>query len=254
MVTGAASGIGRAVAEAIVADGGRVALGDIDDAALATLTARFGNAAIGVHCDVTDVAGPAALAAAAIECFGQLDIAVANAGGGTSARIAEQPLSDWKRTIDLTLNGCFLTVQAAALTITGPGAIVVISSISAKLPAAGIGAYGAAKAGVIALAETAALELGPRGIRVNVVAPGLVRTPATESLWKAPDIVAAYEEQTMLGRHGLPEEIAAAVTFLASDAAALITGATLYADGGAQHLRYPDLTKRHRRTADGVTD
>jgi 3-oxoacyl-[acyl-carrier protein] reductase len=250
MVTGAASGIGRAVAERIVADGGRVVIGDIDESGLARVAEALGDACAAVRCDVTVEDGPAALAAAAIERFGRLDLAVACAGGGIGATIVDHSLADWRRVIDLTLTGSFLTVQAAARAMTGPGAIVAISSISAKLPAVGIAAYGAAKAGVIAMAETAALELGPRGIRVNIVAPGLVRTPATESMWAMPDMVAAYAANTMLGRHGLPEEVAAAVAFLLSEDAALITGATLFADAGAQHLRYPDLSTWRRRAPD----
>ena len=111
-------------------------------------------------------------------------------------------------------------------------------------------AYCAAKAGVVALVDVAALEFGPRGIRVNAVAPGLVRTPSTDSLWTIPGMVEAYGENTALGRHGMPEDIAAAVVFLASDDAAFITGATLLVDGGAQHLGYPDTGSVRARAAD----
>ncbi len=242
MVTGGASGIGRAVVNRILADGGSVVVGDLNEQQLADLTSSAHGRCIGVRCDVTDEHGPELLAATAIEHFGQLDLAVASAGGGTGAAIVDHSLADWQRVIALNLTGTFLTIQAAARAMTGPGSIVAMSSISAKLPAVRVAAYGAAKAGVTALAETAALELGPRGIRVNIVAPGLVRTPATEAMWRAPEMIGAYESNTFLGRYGTPDEIAAGVTYLLSDDAALVTGTTLFVDGGAQHLRYPDLT------------
>lgn len=194
--------------------------------------------------------GPAALARLAIERFGGLDIAVANVGGGVATTIVEHSLADWRQVIDVTLTGAFLTVRAAARVMTGGGSIVAVASVNAVQPARRMAAYCAAKAGVVALVDVAALELGPRGIRVNAVAPGLVRTPTTERLWNVPGMVDAYHEGTALGRHGLPDDIAGAVAFLASDDADFITGETLLVDGGAHHLGYPDTGRVRARAAD----
>jgi 3-oxoacyl-[acyl-carrier protein] reductase len=250
IVTGGASGIGRAVAERIVDEGGRVVVGDIDDEALRALADRLGDRCAVLRCDVTTEAGPEALASLAVERFGQLDVAVANAGGGVACSIVDHTLDDWRRVLDLTLTGSFLTIRAAGRVMVDSGSIVAIASLNAVQPARRMAAYSAAKAGVVALVDVAALELGPRGIRVNAVAPGLVRTPTTEGLWTVPGMVDAYHEQTALARHGLPDDIAAAVTFLASDDAAFITGTTLLVDGGAHHLGYPDTGGVRTRAAD----
>ncbi len=133
------------------------------------------------------------------------------------------------------------------------GSIIAIASLNAVQPARGMAAYCAAKAGVVALADVAALELGPRRIRVNTVVPGLVRTASTEPMWSVPGMVQGYEENTALGRHAEPEEIAAAVAFLASDDAAFVTGTTLLVDGGAHHLSYPDTGKIRAEAAAAET-
>ena len=252
IVTGGAAGIGRAIAGRIVDDGGRVVVGDIQEDALRAVADALGEACAVVRCDVTDEEGPAALAALAVDQFGRLDIAVANAGGGVASPIVDHTLADWRRVLDVTLTGCFLTVQAAARVMADGGSIVAIASLNAVQPARRMAAYCAAKAGVVALVDVAALELGPRGIRVNAVAPGLVRTPATEALWALPGMVDAYRDNTALGRHGMPDDIAAAVAFLASDDAAFVTGTTLLVDGGAHHLSYPDTGSVRARAA-GMT-
>ena len=253
IVTGGAAGIGRAIAERIVDEGGRVVVGDVSEEGLRSVADALGEACAVARCDVAVEEGPAALAALAVDRFGRLDIAVANAGGGVASPILDHTLADWQRVLDVTLTGCFLTVQAAARVMADAGSIVAIASINAVQPARRMAAYCAAKAGVVALVDVAALEFGPRGIRVNAVAPGLVRTPATESLWSLPGIVDAYRENTPLGRHGMPDDIAAAVAFLASDDAAFITGTTLLVDGGAHHLGYPDTGAVRARAADGHT-
>jgi NAD(P)-dependent dehydrogenase (short-subunit alcohol dehydrogenase family) len=253
IVTGGAAGIGRAIAERIVNEGGRIVVGDVNEEGLRSVADALGEACAVVRCDVAVEEGPASLAALAVDRFGRLDIAVANAGGGVASPILDHTLADWQRVLDVTLTGCFLTVQAAARVMADTGSIVAIASINAVQPARRMAAYCAAKAGVVALVDVAALEFGPRGIRVNAVAPGLVRTPATESLWALPGMIDAYRENTPLGRHGMPDDIAAAVAFLASDDAAFITGTTILVDGGAHHLRYPDTGAVRARTADGHT-
>ena len=240
IVTGGASSVGRAIAERVVRESGRVVVGDIDEVGLAALQDALGDSCAVMHCDVTDEAGPAALAAFAIDRFGQLDIAVANAGGGVGAHLVDMSLAQWRSVIDLSLTSAFLTVQAAARVMGDGGSIIAIASLNAVQPGRAVGAYCAAKAGVVALVDVAALELGPCGIRVNAVAPGLVRTAATEPMWSIPGMVDGFVSNTALGRHGMPADIAAAVAFLASDDASFITGHTLLVDGGAHHLSYPD--------------
>ena len=243
IVTGGGSGIGRAVAERVVAEGGQVAVGDIDEERLGDVAAVLGDACATLRCDVTDEHGPEALAALAVERFGTLDVAVANAGGGALSPIVDHDLAAWRAVVDLTLTGSFLTVQAAARAMADGGSIVAIASLNAVQPGRGMPAYCAAKAGVVALVGVAALELGSRGIRVNAVAPGLVRTSMTAPLWSVPGMVEGYTDNTALGRHAEPHDIAAAVAFLASDDASFVTGETLLVDGGAQHLSYPDNTR-----------
>lgn len=247
LVTGGGAGIGRAVVERMVDEGARVVVGDIRDDGLRSLAESLGEVCAVLRCDVTVEEGPEALAALAVERFGRLDIAVANAGGGVASPIVDHTLSDWRKVLDLTLTGSFLTVRAAARVMADGGSIVAVASLNAVQPARRMAAYCAAKAGVVALVDVAALELGPRGIRVNAVAPGLVRTPTTEALWAIPGMVEGYRENTALDRYAMPEDIAAAVGFLASDEAAFITGTTLLIDGGAHHLSYPDTGRVRAR-------
>lgn len=240
VVTGGGQGIGRAIAERIVAEGGKVVIGDLHAAALTEVAAGLGPAAAVMECDVTADDGPAALVRFAVERFGRLDVAVANAGGGAGGPVADQSPAEWRSVIDLNLVGAFLTFQAAANALEDGGCLIAMASLNAVQPAARMSAYCAAKAGVVALVNCAALELGDRGIRVNAVAPGLVQTPATAGVWQVPGLLDGYLENTALGRHADPSDIAAAVAFLASDDASFVTGTTLLVDGGGHLLRYPD--------------
>lgn len=240
IVTGGASGIGRAIAERIASEGGSVVVGDLDESALAEVGRLLADRGSAIRCDVTDDEGPTELVRHAIDRFGRLDIAVVNAGGGTAASIVDQSLAEWRRIIDLNLTGAFLTLQAAAREMSDGGAVVVTSSLAAVQPARGQVAYCSAKAALVGLVGVGALELGPRGIRVNAIAPGLVRTPATNAVWNVPGLLEGYESNTALGRSGEPRDIADAAVFLASDESRFITGTTLLVDGGAHHLSYPD--------------
>jgi NAD(P)-dependent dehydrogenase (short-subunit alcohol dehydrogenase family) len=244
LVTGGGSGIGLASVERFVHEGARVAVGDVDKTRLDRVQEMFGDSVVVVPCDVTDEPAVETLARTAVDAFGRLDVAFANAGIGTSGLIVDSDVDDWKRTVDVCLVGPMLTIKHAAPRMTDGGAIVVTASLNAVQPGRGMSAYCAAKAGAAMLVQVAAMELGPSGIRVNAVAPGLVRTGLTDGMWLMPEIVDEYVENAPIGRHATPDEIANLVTFLASDEAAFMTGGLHLIDGGAATRRYPDVLGR----------
>ncbi len=243
LITGGAAGIGLATARRYVAEGARVVLGDIATETLATATADLGDRCIGQRCDVTDENDVAALVAAALETYGRLDIAVANAGGGTASLLVDHPLDEWRRVIDLCLTGVFLTIKHAgrAITEAGGGALICIASLNAVQAGRGMGAYCSAKAGVAMLTEVAAIELGPAGVRCNAIAPGLVHTQLTDQVALVPGVIDEYIENTPLGRGAEPSEIADVALFLASEESSFMNGALVSVDGGARTMRYPDI-------------
>jgi NAD(P)-dependent dehydrogenase (short-subunit alcohol dehydrogenase family) len=244
LVTGGGSGIGLASVERFVHEGARVAVGDVDKTRLDRMQEMFGDSVVVVPCDVTDEPAVETLARTAVDAFGRLDVAFANAGIGTSGLIVDSDVDDWKRTVDVCLVGPMLTIKHAAPRMTDGGAIVVTASLNALQPGRGMSAYCAAKAGAAMLVQVAAMELGPSGIRVNAVAPGLVRTGLTDGMWLMPEIVDEYVENAPIGRHATPDEIANLVTFLASDEAAFMTGGLHLIDGGAATRRYPGVLGR----------
>ena len=179
--------------------------------------------------------------AAAIERFDRLDVAFANAGIGAVGRILDMDVTEWQRVLDVNLTGVLLTVKHAALRMDDGGSIIITASLNAVQPGPGMSAYCSSKAAVAMLAEVAALELGPSGIRVNAVAPGFVRTPLTEPSFALSGITDGYVENTPMGRYAQPEEIAGLVAYLASDEASFISGSLQLIDGGAHTKKYPDL-------------
>ncbi len=248
LVTGAASGIGLAVTRRLVADGAFVVAGDVDTDGLERLAGELGDAVEVAHCDVTDEACVAALAARGV-ARGGLHVAVANAGRGAFSPIVDHPLEEWRAIVDLCLTGVFLTVKHAARAMVDGGAIVTVASLNASQPSAGMSAYCAAKAGVAMFTQVAAMELGQRGIRVTAVAPGLVRTSATSAFWEVPGVVEEFVENTTLGRFAQPDDVAGLVAFLVGPEAAFVSGSMHLVDGGAATKRYPDLPGAFARLA-----
>lgn len=240
-VTGAGSGIGRAIARRFVADGARVVACDVDRDALALLASELGDSVRIAVCDVTDESQLERSVVEASTQIGGFDIVVANAGAGTYSPITEHSLGEWKRIIDLCLTGVFLTLKHTGPHVRSGGSIITIASLNAIQPARGMAAYCAAKAGAAMLTQVAAMEFGARNIRANTIAPGLVETNATAGFFAIDEVVKEFEENAPLRRHAHPDEIAATAAFLASDESSFMSAAFLSVDGGGNTGRYPDL-------------
>ncbi|MCI3274063.1 SDR family NAD(P)-dependent oxidoreductase [Streptomyces cylindrosporus] len=235
LVTGAARGIGAAVARRLAEEGARVLLTDADASEVEKTAAalrELGLAARASGCDVADRAQVEAVVAHAVDAFGALDVLVNSAASCTPDTPLFEDGTDeaWDRDLDITLTGTYRCCRAALphLAASGRGAVVSIGSVNA-LQNFGNQAYSAAKAGLLSLTRTLAGHAGPRGVRVNLVVPGTVRTSAWEG---RDDELDALRPLYPLGRVGEPEDIAAAVAFLASRDAAWITGTALTVDGG----------------------
>jgi NAD(P)-dependent dehydrogenase (short-subunit alcohol dehydrogenase family) len=244
VVTGGASGIGAASARKFVAEGARVVLADRNEVLLDAMQQELGDAAITEAVDVTVEADVERMTARAVEVFGGLHFALNCAGLGTLAPVTDHSLEEWQTVVGVCLTGTFLSLkhEARAIEATGQGgAIVNLASINAKVPSKGMAAYCSAKAGVEMLTRCAAMELGPKGIRVAGIGPGLVETPLTEYAKLLPQIGDAYLASIPLGRVGAPGDIADAATFLVSDEASWVSGETLYVDGAESTMGYPDL-------------
>lgn len=235
LITGAARGIGAATAARLTQEGARVLIADVDAPAAEKAAGALreqGAVAEGMGCDVASRAEVEAAVARAVDRFGSLDVLVNNAASCAldAARFEDEPDEGWQRDLDITLNGAFRCARAALphLEASGRGAIVSIGSVNGAV-SFGNHAYSAAKAGLESLTRTLADHAGPRGVRVNLVAPGTVRTSA----WLGrEDRLDEVRRLYPLGRIGEPEDIAAAVAFLASRDASWITGTTLRVDGG----------------------
>jgi len=228
VVTGGANGIGLAAARKLASGGAKVWILDRDNSA--DPAAEF------LPCDVTD---PGSISAAFAKT-GTPDIVIANAGTGSEAELTDTRREDWDRILAINLSGVFHTVQTAA-TLMKPrrsGSIVITASTNSYDGEARLIAYNASKAGVLGILHTAANELGPFGIRVNAVCPGLIRTRLTQRHFDNPSVLRGYFEHIPLGRGGEPEEVAAAIAFLASDLASYITGAALLVDGGQMASKF----------------
>ncbi|THG33232.1 SDR family NAD(P)-dependent oxidoreductase [Naasia lichenicola] len=236
IVTGGGSGIGRAIATLLAANGASVVVADLNSDAIDAVVAEItdaGGTAIGVAGDVSDPSHNLEAVAKAVE-LAPLKIAVNNAGiGGPSAPVAEYDLSAWRKVIEINLNSVMYGVQAQvpAMIAAGGGAIVNMASILGSVGFAGSSAYVTAKHGVVGLTQNAALEYASQGVRVNAVGPGFIRTPLVESNLDA-DALAFLEGKHALGRLGTPEEVAHLTAFLVSDAASFITGSYHLVDGG----------------------
>lgn len=237
LICGGADGMGAATSALIAAEGGRVQVLDrAADRAEATAAEirQAGGHARALAADVTDEAAITAAVQAVLAEEGRIDVLIVIAGGSMAGRVADLPAEAWDRLYRLNVTA---TAMAARLVIPsmraqGKGAIVTMSSISGLRGDPGWGAYNAAKAAVISLTQTLAWEEGTNGIRVNAVCPGPIASPRMIASLDDPGFAARYDDACAIGRMGRPEEVAAAIAFLASDEASFVSGAHLVVDGG----------------------
>ena len=240
LITGAGSGLGLATAKAFADSGASVVLADWDEKAVRSAAEELtekGQKALAIHCDVADDAQVQAMVEQTVATFGRLDAAYNNAGvQNTLAETADSPRDDYDRVMSINLRGVWSCMKFELLQMRkqGSGAIVNCSSLGGLVGGAKRGTYHAAKHGVLGLTKSAALEYAAKGIRVNAVCPGLIKTPMAEKM-RAGGQTEALEGMLKLvpiGRYGRPEEIADAVVWLCSDRASFVVGQSISVDGG----------------------
>jgi glucose 1-dehydrogenase len=246
LVTGANSGIGKAVALGLAKAGADVIVNYVVDPegaqAVVDEIVAMGRRAIAIKADVSDEAEVVALFAQAIAAFGTLHIVVSNAGLQRDAAFDEMTLDQWNKVISVNLTGQFLCAREAVrefkrrgldLNVSmAAGKIICMSSVHQQIPWGGHVNYAASKGGVMLMMKSIAQEMAPQRIRVNAVAPGAIRTPINTAAWETPEAYASLMTLVPYNRIGEPDDIAQAVVWLASDAADYVTGATLFVDGG----------------------
>ena len=240
LVTGASRGIGRAIAGAFVQAGADVCITGRKADSLAAVAAELalpGRQLLPIACHQGREADIRSLFEQLDQAWGRIDVAIVNAGTNPAmAPLADLDKTAWDKTLEVNLTGAFLTAQAAAQRMlqAGRGSIVFMSSIAGLDPLPGLGAYSVSKAALIGLTKALAKELGPRGVRVNAVAPGLIETRLSRALIENQPVHDHIVAAIPLGRHGQPDDVVGVAMFLSSDAAGYITGQVVVVDGGAR--------------------
>src|SRR5216684_8634981 len=237
LITGGNSGLGLATAKLFVAEGARVIITGRNQETLRAAAKELGPNALAVAADATDIAASEAAIRQGVEKFGKLDIVFANAGIPGATPVGGTQLAAFEQVIRTNLTAVFFTVQSALPYLNDGASIILNGSVISVLGSPGYSAYAASKAGVRAMARVMVSELSPRGIRVNVVAPGAARTPIWDRVAPTAEAFAALDKRISrtipLGRLGEAEEVAKTVLFLASDDASNVQGAEIFVDGGA---------------------
>jgi NAD(P)-dependent dehydrogenase (short-subunit alcohol dehydrogenase family) len=235
VVTGAGSGLGRAIAYGLAEEGSSIAALDVDAAANATTASAVRSEAVAYHLDVVDRSAVDEAIDEVAARWGRIDIAVNCAGRGGRSPAVDYPDDLWQSVLSVNLTGTFNVCRAVGrhMLAACSGSIVNVASIGGLVGYSGSAGYQASKGGVVQLTRALAVEWADRGVRVNAVAPSQFDTAIVRAQWEAePEMRAQFEAKTPLGRIGQPSEIVGPVVFLASDAAAMITGHVLAVDGG----------------------
>lgn len=241
LVTGAAQGIGLACAKALADDGYRVVVADINEAGVLAAAQDLGGGAVGLACDMGDVAQIAEMFSKVEDKLGPASVLVNSAGIAKPKDFLETSMDEFRSVIDVNLNGAFFAMQRAAKSMVEHairGSIINMTSVNAQVAIPSIPAYCASKGGLMQLTKAGALALAPHNIRVNAVGPGSIDTEMMASVNANPDAMKMVLSRTPLQRVGAPREIADVVAFLASDKASYITGETIYVDGGRLAMNY----------------
>ncbi len=233
VVIGAGSGIGAAAAQGVAAFGARLIAGDLQADAAESTAAKVreaGGEASAHAVDVTDRASVEAL----LDAAGEVDALVATPAVNVRKPLLDTTLDEFRKVVRLNLEGSFLAMTAAGrrMRARGKGSIVLLSSIRSQVVEPGQGVYAATKAGTLQMARALAAELGPEGVRVNAVAPGVVETPLTAPIKENPDWYRAYAEKSALKRWSTPDELVGPIVYLCSDASSFVTGTLQIVDGG----------------------
>ncbi|HWK53687.1 MAG TPA: glucose 1-dehydrogenase [Hyphomicrobiales bacterium] len=239
LITGASSGLGRAMCVAFAACGARIAINHLGDTGgaegLADELRDKGGDALVVEADVSDAAAVEAMFTQMDAAWGGIDTLINNAGvDGPRAHAWEGQVTGWKQVVDINLVGAYLCAREALrrMVVQKNGVVINITSVHERIAWSGYSAYTASKAGLSMMAKSMALEAAPHGVRVLCIAPGAIRTPINEAVWNDPQGYQDLLEKIPLGRLGQPQDIAGVAVFLASDLAAYITATTVYVDGG----------------------
>jgi len=237
LIAGAASGIGQAAARGLAAAGALALCADINEAGAGETAAGIqaaGGKAEALALNILDAAAVTATVDALVERHGTIDVLVSTPAVNVRKPLLNYTAEEFDKVIGLNLKGNFLVMQAVGrvMNLKKRGSIILFSSIRSVTVEPGQGVYAATKSGTVQMARALAAELGPSGVRVNCIAPGIVETPLTAQIKKSPDWYDAYARRSALGRWAQADEMAGPVVFLASDASSYVTGAVLFVDGG----------------------